>query len=50
LLEGIVLLQQRIKNEDMGARWRGEGTKPMVKDVSMRESREPIVVGGGRIE
>jgi hypothetical protein len=26
LLEGIVLLQQRIKNEDMGARWRGEGT------------------------
>ncbi len=47
LLEGIVLLQQRIKNEDMGARWRGEGTKPMVKDVSMRE---PIVVGGGRIE
>lgn len=47
LLEGIVLLQQRIKNEDMGARWRGEGTKPMVKDVSMRE---PIVVGGGPIE
>lgn len=47
LLEGIVLLQQRIKNEDMGARWRGEGTKPMIKDVSMRE---PIVVGGGRIE
>ncbi len=26
LLEGIVLLQQRIKNEDMGARWAGEGT------------------------
>ncbi len=24
LLEGIVLLQERIKNEDMGARWRGE--------------------------
>src|SRR4029453_7628031 len=41
LLEGIVLLQQRIKNEDMGARWRGEGTKPLV--------REPIVVGGGDI-
>ncbi len=50
LLEGIVLLQQRIKNEDMGARWRGEGTKPMVKDVTMREPRVPIVVGGGRIE
>jgi NADH-quinone oxidoreductase subunit B len=26
LLEAVVLLQQRIKNEDMGARWRGEGT------------------------
>jgi NADH-quinone oxidoreductase subunit B len=24
LLEGIVLLQQRIKNEDMGAKWRNE--------------------------
>ena len=42
LLEGIVLLQQRIKNEDMGARWRGEGFKPM--------ERETIVVGGGPIE
>ena len=42
LLEGVVLLQQRIKNEDMGARWRGEGTVPI--------SREPIVVGGGPIE
>ena len=37
LLEGIVLLQQRIQNEDMAARWRGE---PF----------EPIVVGGGPIE
>ena len=42
LLEGVVLLQQRIKNEDMGARWRGEGFVPLV--------REPIVVGGGPIE
>ena len=25
LLEGIVLLQQRIKDEDMAAKWRGEG-------------------------
>ena len=24
LLEGVVLLQQRIKNEDMGAKWRWE--------------------------
>ena len=40
LLEGIVLLQQRIRNEDMGARWRGEGTRPL-----NGESRgEPIVV------
>ena len=30
LLEAVVLLQQRIKNEDMGARWRGEGYKPLV--------------------
>jgi len=33
LLEGIVLLQQRIKNEDMGARWRGEGYKPLTRDA-----------------
>ena len=46
LLEGIVLLQQRIKNEDMGARWRGEGTKPL----NAATAREPIVVGGGPIE
>jgi NADH-quinone oxidoreductase subunit B len=43
LLEGIVLLQQRIKNEDMAAKWRNEGD-----DVIPR--REPIVVGGGAIE
>ena len=42
LLEAIVLLQQRIKNEDMGARWRGEGHKALVRD--------PIVVGGGPVE
>ena len=40
LLEGIVLLQQRIRNEDMAAKWRGEGN-----DVIPRP--EPIVVGGG---
>ena len=34
LLEGIVLLQERIQREDMAERWRGE----------------PIVVGGGKIE
>ncbi|MEA3077304.1 MAG: NADH-quinone oxidoreductase subunit, partial [Actinomycetota bacterium] len=33
LLEGIVLLQERIQNEDPAERWRGE----------------PIVVGGGQI-
>jgi len=43
LLEGIVLLQQRIKNEDMGAKWRGEGSEVIPK-------REPIVVGGGPVE
>ncbi|MGA1345064.1 MAG: NADH-quinone oxidoreductase subunit B, partial [Ilumatobacteraceae bacterium] len=45
LLEGVVLLQQRIKNEDMGARWRGEGFVPL-----QRDGAEPIVVGGGPIE
>src|SRR5204863_4400114 len=29
LLEGVVLLQQRIRNEDMAARWRGEGTRAL---------------------
>ena len=48
LLEGVVLLQQRIKNEDMGARWRGEGTKNRVDEQHV--TREPIVVGGGPIE
>ena len=43
LLEGIVLLQQKIRNEDRAAKWRGEGG-----DVI--PAREPIVVGGGPIE
>jgi NADH-quinone oxidoreductase subunit B len=50
LLEGVVLLQQRIKNEDMGARWRGEGTVNLVKDARPPAERIPIVVGGGPIE
>jgi NADH-quinone oxidoreductase B subunit len=29
LLEGIVLLQQRIRNEDMAAKWRGDDHEPM---------------------
>ncbi len=37
LLEGVVLLQQRIRNEDMGARWRGEGTKPIVVGESSKK-------------
>jgi hypothetical protein len=49
LLEGIVLLQQRIKNEDMGARWRGEGTKSMdtVSDGAELAERkgQTVVVG-----
>jgi NADH-quinone oxidoreductase subunit B len=64
LLEGIVLLQQRIKNEDMGAKWRNEeytslqktaareaGTDTSVPQLVDRPiTREPIVVGGGPIE
>jgi NADH-quinone oxidoreductase B subunit len=34
LLEGIVLLQERIQNEDMAERWRGD-----------QDRQEPIVVG-----
>jgi NADH-quinone oxidoreductase subunit B len=45
LLEGIVLLQQKIRNEDMGAKWRGDTGAGDVLDP-----REPIVVGGGPIE
>jgi NADH-quinone oxidoreductase subunit B len=48
LLEGIVLLQQRIKNEDMGARWRGEGYQAMSSsnDAAQQAERkgEPVVV------
>jgi NADH-quinone oxidoreductase subunit B len=41
LLEGIVLLQERIRHEDMAARWRGEHDNV----VSARRG-EPIVVNG----
>ena len=45
LLEGIVLLQQRIKNEDMGARWRGEGFRPMnIDGESAERGGVPVVV------
>ena len=43
LLEGIVLLQQKIRNEDMAAKWRNEGQE-VIPDL------QPIVVGGGPIE
>ena len=47
LLEGVVLLQQRIKNEDMGARWRGEGTVAMsaVDGESAERGGVPVVAG-----
>ena len=32
LLEGIVLLQQRIRNEDMAAKWRGDATDTTGRD------------------
>ena len=38
-----MLLQQKIRNEDMAAKWRGEGDEVV-------PNREPIVVGGGPIE
>jgi NADH-quinone oxidoreductase subunit B len=59
-----VLLQQRIKNEDMGAKWRNEEFTSLQASspagVAARELAaaarrvneldEPIVVGGGPIE
>jgi NADH:ubiquinone oxidoreductase subunit B-like Fe-S oxidoreductase len=65
LLEGVVLLQQRIKMEDMAAKWRGEEFTPMAsskrsqaraldraqqRQAAEAAGREPIVVGGGPIE
>jgi NADH-quinone oxidoreductase B subunit len=59
LLEGVVLLQQRIKNEDMGAKWRNEEgytslqksrTDATRRAASAGDEAEPIVVGGGPIE
>jgi NADH-quinone oxidoreductase B subunit len=50
LLEGVVLLQQRIKHEDMGARWRGEGYKPIVREpdakAAKQTKKDPAVVAG----
>ena len=60
LLEGIVLLQERIKHEDMAERWRGDPNEPVEApeparrhepgdaDAAARsENRgEPIVVHG----
>jgi hypothetical protein len=37
LLEGVVLLQQRIKNEDMAAKWRNEATPRSPRQKATRE-------------
>jgi NADH-quinone oxidoreductase subunit B len=65
LLEGVVLLQQRIKNEDMAQKWRGDPLSPAQlrnreadraiaaqrdADIDPVPERQPIVVGGGPIE
>jgi len=50
LLEGVVLLQQRIKNEDMAAKWRGDEFTSLQRSDAERVVAEPIVVGGGPIE
>ena len=55
LLEGIVLLQQRIKNEDMGAKWRNEEYTSLQQTAARERAAdeptpEPIVVGGGPVE
>ena len=46
LRDDIVLLQQKIKNEDVAAKWR-QAASPSRDDVIPK--REPIVVGGGDI-
>ena len=48
LLEGVVLLQQRIRYEDMAAKWRNEEYTPL--QAQEAAEREPIVVGGGPVE
>jgi NADH-quinone oxidoreductase subunit B len=54
LLEGIVLLQQRIKNEDMAAKWRNEEFTSLqltaAREAGTDPGSQPIVVGGGPIE
>jgi len=55
LLEGVVLLQQRIKNEDMAAKWRHEEFTTLQQTAERERlaalpAAEPIVVGGGPIE
>ena len=55
LLEGIVLLQERIRNEDMAERWKSDISEPMVAGRARRaaptrpceaaeERGEPVVV------
>ena len=44
LLEGVVLLQQRIRNEDMGSKWRGEGTVSLAASAEAERRGEPVVV------
>ena len=44
LLEGIVLLQQRIRNEDMASRWRGDGVEDDFAAEAERRGA-PVVVG-----
>ena len=55
LLEGVVLLQQRIRNEDVAAKWRNEGQDVLPPDAGPGgpvrvEYPDPIVVGGGPVE
>ena len=43
LLEGIVLLQQRIKNEDMAAKWRGESSRPCSEPAPWKLARLTVM-------
>src|SRR3954462_7231115 len=50
LLEGIVLLQERIKREDMAERWRGEPTDPVPAPGPARRQEPGAASTAGRSE
>ena len=52
LLEGVVLLQQRIKNEDMAAKWRGDEYTSLqttrTREAERKRAAKPVRTGADR--